>query len=94
MQNDYISRKEAMEIIRRTSGDYAAAFAEVGGLSAADVRPVVHGKWLPGVERMYSRRNGFENIITKYKCSICGRTERDMEPFCNCGAMMGGNNDA
>ena len=37
---EYIERDAAMDIIRRTSGDYAAAFAEIRRLPAADVAPV------------------------------------------------------
>lgn len=39
---DYIRRAEALEITTRTCGDYAAAFAEIRKLPAADVAPVVH----------------------------------------------------
>ena len=40
---DYISREAALEITTRTCGDYAAAFAEIRKLPAADVAEVVHG---------------------------------------------------
>ena len=43
--SDYISREAAMEIVKRTSGDYAAAFSEIRKLPTADVAPVVHGRW-------------------------------------------------
>ena len=55
---DNISREAAMEIVKRTSGDYAAAFSEIRKLPAADVEPVrrvapiclrpdeYYGKWL------------------------------------------------
>lgn len=38
---DYISREAALEITTRTCGDYAAAFAEIRKLPAADVAEVV-----------------------------------------------------
>lgn len=44
--SDYISREAAMEIVKRTSGDYAAAFSEIRKLPAADAEPVRHGEWL------------------------------------------------
>ena len=47
--DEYIEREAAMDIVRRTSGDYAAAFAELRRLPAADVAPVRHGRWLPQV---------------------------------------------
>lgn len=43
MTGDYIRRAEALEITTRTCGDYAAAFAEIRKLPAADVAEVVHG---------------------------------------------------
>lgn len=43
--SDCISREAAMEIVKRTSGDYAAAFSEIRKLPAADVEPVRHGEW-------------------------------------------------
>ena len=59
---DYISREAALEITTRTCGDYAAAFAEIRKLPAADVAPVVHGKW---------GDNGIEGSML-VKCSVCG----------------------
>ena len=42
MADEYIRRAEALEITTRTCGDYAAAFAEIRKLPAADVAEVVH----------------------------------------------------
>ena len=44
MADEYIRRAEALEITTRTCGDYAAAFAEIRKLPAADVAPVVRCK--------------------------------------------------
>ena len=60
---------------------------------AADVRPVVRGEWIAITERLRSWKYGFENVTTGYKCSVCGREERFMEPFCNCGADMRGEQE-
>lgn len=35
--DEYIRRQDALEIVKRTCGDYAAAFAEISRLSAADL---------------------------------------------------------
>ena len=43
MDKKYIDREKAMEIVRRTNGDYVAAWSEIRQLPAADVTPVVHG---------------------------------------------------
>lgn len=46
-------------------------------IPAADVAPVVHGKWIKGPSNPY--------------CSECFVKCRDETPFCpNCGAMMDG----
>lgn len=44
MPDEYIRRAEALEITTRACGDYAAAFAEIRKLPAADVEPVVRCK--------------------------------------------------
>lgn len=44
MADEYIRRAEALEITTRTCGDYAAAYAEIWKLPAADVAPVVRCK--------------------------------------------------
>ena len=41
MPDEYISREAALEVTTRTCGDYAAAFAEIRKLPAADVAEVV-----------------------------------------------------
>lgn len=38
---EYIERGFALDVVKRTSGDYAAAFAEIAHAPAADVVPVV-----------------------------------------------------
>ena len=55
---EYILKTAAMEIVRRTSGDYAAAFAAIRKLPAADVAPVVRCKdcWYSGFDPEYGKR--------------------------------------
>lgn len=38
---EYIKRDFALDVVNRTIGDYAAAFAEIAHAPAADVAPVV-----------------------------------------------------
>lgn len=38
--NDYIKRDFALDVVKRTSGDYVAAWAEIAHAPAADVAPV------------------------------------------------------
>lgn len=84
MPDEYISRAEALEITTRTCGDYAAAFAEIRKLPAADVAPVVHGWW----KKVRKSRSTWE-------CSVCGTKVGAFFAGCSqycycCGAQMGG----
>lgn len=94
MADEYIRRAEALEITTRTCGDYAAAFAEIRKLPAADVAPVVHGKW---VHSRYDRSSGQFDVV---KCSRCGLEAyamayhvRDGNYCPRCGARMDGGNE-
>lgn len=90
---EYIDRKAAMEIVKRTSGDYAAAWTEIRKLPAADVAPVRHGKW--------TYNDAYVLWAERYFCSECGRnTPPDGDyryhftDYCpNCGAKMDGGTD-
>lgn len=87
---DYIRRNDALEIIKRTCGDYATAWSEIRKLPTADVAPVVHGRWI-----------GSSGIF-QGKCSVCGYMTYDKTadwarnywPHCpNCGAKMDKQNE-
>lgn len=43
---EYIEREDALDIIKRTQGDFATAWIEVAHLPASDVAPVRHGTWI------------------------------------------------
>ncbi len=96
--SDYISREAAMEIVKRTSGDYAAAFSEIRKLPAADAEPVRHGNWNIRLA---------DEMTLCLECSICGRKVDNIDlhhlleageygeacrryPYCHCGAKMQG----
>ena len=94
MPDEYISREAALEITTRTCGDYAAAFAEIRKLPAADVAPVVHGQWI-------GEGDGYADgvlVCDVWHCSVCDYTIDDGtdNPEClpkhcpNCGAKMDG----
>ena len=62
-------------------------YKRISKIPAADVRPVVRGRWI----RHYEQADTGEDIITYpcgWVCSECGRWESEDEPFCNCGAKM------
>ena len=95
--DDYISRQAAIDgkiSIQRANGveiytDEAVPVEHLKNVPAADVAPVVHGRWLPIVS--------YNNT---YKCSECGRLLVDITdglkmvakhyPYCHCGAKMDG----
>lgn len=89
MPDEYISRAKALEITTRTCGDYAAAFAEIRKMPAADVTEVVHGRW-----------HLLDDCANAgLYCSACGRRVHREEfaykklrsKYCpHCGARMDG----
>jgi hypothetical protein len=44
--------------------------------------PVRHGEWIC----INNQHNYYE-----YHCSLCGRVEKQEEPYCHCGARMDGD---
>lgn len=95
-KNDLISRSAAMEIVKRTSGDYAAAWAEIKRLPAigpGELRP--KGKWIWNPD-------GVDWGLGEWVCSECACRNNnlpmnsDMNPlmfsgsnYCpSCGAKM------
>lgn len=42
---EYIERAAALDVVKRTSGDYVAAWSEIAHIPAADVAEVKHGRW-------------------------------------------------
>lgn len=89
MADEYIRRAEALEITTRTCGDYAAAFAEIRKLPAADVAPVRHGRWIK--DEFFS-----DEVNNGEKCSQCGELIGwfgNLPKYCpGCGALMDGGN--
>lgn len=94
MPDEYIRRAEALEITTRTCGDYAAAFAEIRKLPAADVAEVVHGQWI-------GEGDGYADgvlVCDVWHCSVCDYTIDDgtddparLPEYCaGCGAKMDG----
>lgn len=92
MADEYIRREDALEITTRTCGDYAAAFAEIRKLPAADVAPVRHGAW-------YLLDDCANAGLY---CSVCSRRVHREEfaykklrsKYCpHCGALMDGGNE-
>ena len=89
--DEYIKREEAIEWFMPyahagESIDADVVIYDIKGMKAADVAPVVHGRWisyLDGDSIMPERR---------YRCSeCCDRGWGRKWPYCpNCGAKMDG----
>lgn len=90
---EYIEREAAIEkILKIGTENYAGKYAQIGithaaqivkYIPAADVAPVVHGRWLP-----VNGQWGPKIVRRGYQCSLCGRIENQREPYCHCGAKM------
>ena len=101
--DEYIKREAAIDLITRRYENPEICTQEINSIPAADVAPVVHGRWIKKWD-LYDK--GFY-ISRKewYTCSNCGmKTNYKDESFekevgynyCpNCGAKMdGGDGDA
>lgn len=78
---DYIERKAALHAINEFFHD-PKVDAALYSVPAADVRPVVRGRW---------RWVGQDQWNDCYECSQCGKMNTDNSNFCpNCGADMRG----
>lgn len=62
---------------------------DIDNSKIADVYEVRHGYWKEETE-YYDDEYSECNVRKVFACSICGRTERNRDPYCNCGAKMDG----
>ena len=108
MSDKYILRAGAIDAIKRNSGTLYTREAEfllrkvillLKNAPAADVSEVVHGLWLEEKRQTLlpvEYDDAGEPILhdyVVYRCYRCGRTCKQKEPYCHCGAKMedGGN---
>lgn len=84
--DDCIKREQALKLIE-SAGTWGwsknTLYDEMQALPAADVAPVVHGKW---ISEVYIDPQGIE--WNGYKCNLCGNVEYKKYPYCTCGAKM------
>lgn len=90
---EYIKREAAVSVLLYNQDEACGAVvADMESIPAADVAPVVHGRWIP--ERYKDRVSQTEYYsYIWYHCSECGRRligYRDPReaPYCHCGAKM------
>lgn len=83
--NDLIKRGDALEIVKRTNGDYVTAWSNIAALDAIDPESLrSHGRWIavPSSDMMTGKA---------YKCSQCNvmRWGAHKPNYCpHCGAKM------
>lgn len=92
----YIDQQAAVDAVKEVIGnlDHECKsmmdfYSALWNVTAADVSPVVHGRWESQVVR-----KPFVQVL--YKCSKCGYLVDRVSNYCpNCGAKMdGGENNA
>lgn len=85
--DEYIRRKTVIDLITRRYENPEICTQEINSIPAADVAPVVHGRWISFL--------GGDHIMPEryYRCSRCGRVESRRQPYCHCGAKMDGGAD-
>lgn len=81
MDKQLIYKEDALEIVRRTSGDYATAFAEISRLPAVDAVQVTRCKNCEGRRAEVSCRGIFVD------CGFCSASNLVMpnDGFCSLG---------
>ena len=87
--DDYIERKAAFNAAQEHFCDSARTLEAIETIPAADVRPVVRGRW--------ERIDGLDELDPRMRCSVCGSVETPLarHRFCPvCAAdMKGGESD-
>ena len=88
--DEYIGRDEFIEAVKDIPmwGSVVAMFAD--GIPAADVAPVVHGRWIPH-DRVFG-----DDFLVCSKCQFVSedRSTRRYYHYCpHCGAIMDGGAD-
>lgn len=86
---EYIKREAVIDLITRRYENPEICTQEINSIPAADVAPVVHGRWEPCFDENCKCRWGFG------KCSNCGQEYYahaiNYYKYCpNCGAKMDG----
>ena len=88
---EYIERETAVKAVMAAKwvdgSDGAMAMEIVASPPAADVAPVVYGRWISFLDGDHIMPERY------YRCSRCGRVESRLQPYCHCGAKMDGGEE-
>nr|DAZ56626.1 MAG TPA: DNA-directed RNA polymerase [Caudoviricetes sp.] len=84
--SEYIAREALKNDIAASTEPFntGSVFRMIDRQPAADVVPVVHGKWISFLDGDHIMPERY------YRCSRCGRVESRRQPYCHCGAKMDG----
>lgn len=84
--SEYIAREALKNDIAASTEPFntGSVFRMIDRQPAADVVPVVHGKWISFLDGDHIMPERY------YRCSRCGRVESRRQPHCHCGAKMDG----
>lgn len=99
-KTEYITKEQAIEaawVIELYNSERDELEEEIKAMPAADVAPVVHGRWLRHGEIPAGQNNLEERLL--YECSNCGARQIvyndrfiGLYKFCStCGARMDGD---
>lgn len=96
---EYIRREDVIEWFMPyahigESIDADVVISDIKGMKAADVAPVVHGRWAVRFDGQYKRRRCYCSHCGKHN-GVGGIAQNQEKPYCpNCGAKMdGGDGD-
>ena len=88
----YIEREALEHCIREENHNLAGLIQHIREhCPTADVVEVMHGEWIETIVDVEHPNGYYQEEI--YICPYCGRTEKEKEPYCNCGAKMDGGNN-
>lgn len=89
MAIEYIDREKAKRLLHI---EYAYAAEQLlDEIPAADVAPVVHGRWVVRFDGPYKRRRCYCSHCGKHS-GVGGIAQNQEKPYCpNCGAKMDGS---
>ena len=97
----YIPKETALKVVEkygtmngfalgRRTGLAICIASEIAEIPAADVAPVVHGRWVVRFDGPYKRRRCYCSHCGKHN-GIGGIVQNQEKPYCpNCGAKMDG----
>ena len=88
--DEYIKRDDAKNAVHGHWLDSSRTLGAIMDIPAADVAPVVHGRWIEYKYETVSVARGRKIHNTKNHCSVCHESNgRKKTNFCpNCGAKM------